>query len=119
MIRNVKLAKKNPDTGKLYIPMLRDLREDCDFTQEVVAKYLGISQHTYSEYERGKVELPIKHLMKLAKLYHTSTDYILGLSKKKIMSRIPDGEMLTDFSLFGLSTFTRYRALFKKSSEVA
>lgn len=119
MIRNVKLAKKNPDTGKLYIPMMRDLREDHDFTQEVVAKYLGISQHTYSEYERGKVELPIKHLMKLAKLYHVTTDYILGLSKKKIMSRIPDGEMLTDFSTFGLAEFTRYHALYRKYSEAA
>lgn len=119
MIKNVKLAKRKPDTGKLYIPMMRDLREDHDLTQEVVAKYLGISQHTYSEYERGKVELPIKHLMKLAKLYHVSTDYILGLSKKKIMSRIPDGEMLNDFSLFGLSVFTNYRALYRKYAEAA
>lgn len=119
MIKNVKLAKKNPETGKLYIPMLRDLREDHDLSQEVVAKFLGISQHTYSEYERGKVEFPIKHLMKLSRLYHVSTDYILGLSKKKIMPRIPEGEMLEDFSYFGFSVFARYRALFKEYSEAA
>lgn len=85
MIRNVKLAKKREDTGKLYIPMLKDLREDHDFTQQVVADYLGIKQNEYSRYERGEVELPIKHLMKLTKLYNCSTDYLLGLDKKKII----------------------------------
>ena len=32
----------------------------------------------YQRYESGDREIPVWALMKLADLYHTSTDYILG-----------------------------------------
>ena len=57
---------------------LRSLREDHDFTQVVVAEYLNVQQNTYSQYESGKRQIPIEALIKLADLYETSTDYILG-----------------------------------------
>jgi len=56
---------------------IRDLREDNDYTQQYVAALLNIQQNTYSQYETGKRQLPIDILIKLADLYHTSTDYIL------------------------------------------
>lgn len=62
-----------------YQKTIRDLREDHDLTQEQVAKILGTSQTMYARYERGASELPIRHLIKLSKLYKVSTDYILGL----------------------------------------
>ena len=62
---------------------IRDLREDCDLTQEEVANYLHIKQNTYSQYENGQRQLPIECLIALAKLYQTSTDYILGLTDQK------------------------------------
>jgi transcriptional regulator with XRE-family HTH domain len=46
--------------------------------QKQVADYLDIDQRVYSNYETGKREIPIKHLVKLADLYGTSTDYLLG-----------------------------------------
>ena len=36
--------------------ILRDLREDHDLKQETVARYLGISQQTYSNYENGDIK---------------------------------------------------------------
>ncbi len=57
---------------------LRDLREDHDMTQEAVAKYLGMTQSQYFRYEKGARKIPVDHLMELADLYHTSTDYLLG-----------------------------------------
>lgn len=63
-----------------YLKRLRDLREDHDLTQQQVAEILGTSQTMYARYERGANELPIHHLIKLSKLYHCSTDAILGLS---------------------------------------
>lgn len=57
---------------------LRDLREDHDYKQKYVAEILNIGQNTYSQYENGKRQLPIEVLIKLADLYKTSTDYILG-----------------------------------------
>lgn len=62
---------------------IRDLREDRDLTQREVADYLHIKQNTYSLYENGLRQLPIEHLISLAKFYQTSTDYILGLTKEK------------------------------------
>ena len=51
-------------------------------TQKEVATALGTSQTMYARYERGANELPIRHLIKLCKLYGVSADYILGLSEK-------------------------------------
>ena len=64
-----------------YVKRLRDLREDHDLTQEDVAHILGTSQTIYARYERGANELPIRHLLKLCKLYNVSSDYILGISE--------------------------------------
>ncbi len=70
-------------TKKPYTIILRNLREDSDYTQEYVARYLGTSQTMYARYERGANELPIRHLIRLSKLYSVTTDYLLGLSKNK------------------------------------
>ena len=62
---------------------LRDLREDSDFTQKAVAEYLHIKQNTYSQYENGQRQIPIEFLIRLAKLYKVSTDYILELTNRR------------------------------------
>ena len=59
---------------------LRDLREDNDFTQVYIASYLNIKQNTYSQYENESRQIPINALIKLANLYNTSVDYILGIT---------------------------------------
>ena len=63
-----------------YCKIIRDLREDADYTQQQVADVLGTSQTMYARYERGANELPIRHLITLCKFYNVSSDYILGLS---------------------------------------
>ena len=59
---------------------IRDLREDHDLTQKAVADVLHCSQQVYSNYELGQRDIPTAILIALAKFYHTTTDYILGLS---------------------------------------
>jgi transcriptional regulator with XRE-family HTH domain len=61
-------------------PRLRNLREDKDLNQEEIAKYLNISQTTYSRYESGVLDIPSLSLIKLAKFYKTSIDYLVGLT---------------------------------------
>ncbi|CAB1253666.1 Transcriptional regulator [Ruminococcaceae bacterium BL-6] len=61
-------------------PRIRDLREDADWKQTQVAEYLGMSQTGYSKYETGENDIPSQVLIQLAKLYHTSVDYLLGLT---------------------------------------
>lgn len=62
---------------------IRDLREDADLLQKDLAGILNCSQQIYSDYENGKVDIPTEVLIKLAQHYHTSVDYILGISSKR------------------------------------
>lgn len=57
---------------------IRDLREDMDLNQTQVAKMLGMSQTGYSKYETGENDIPTSVLIKLARFYNTSVDYLLG-----------------------------------------
>ena len=57
---------------------LRDLREDHDWNQTTVAKMLQMSQTGYSKYETGENDIPTQVLIRLARIYGTSVDYLLG-----------------------------------------
>ena len=63
-----------------FFPKIRDLREDNDLTQQKVADYLHCSQSLYAYYESGKRNIPVENVIRLAKLYKVSTDYLLGLT---------------------------------------
>ncbi len=62
-----------------YTQRLKELREDRDIKQSVIADLLQTDQSYYSKYERGIRPLPINHLITLCKFYNVSADYILGL----------------------------------------
>lgn len=62
---------------------LYDLRTDNDLTQEQVADYLTCNRQVYARYERGLREIPVSMVIKLAKFYNVSTDYILGLTDEQ------------------------------------
>lgn len=66
-----------------YYPRVRDLREDHDLTQKEVADFLDMKQPQYCRYERGLRDIPTDILIRLAKLYRTSIDYILGITDEK------------------------------------
>ena len=59
---------------------LRDIREDHDLTQRELADHLHIQQNTLSQYENGQRQLPISLLIELALFFHTSADYLIGLT---------------------------------------
>ena len=59
---------------------LRELREDHDKTQKDIASMLNISQTTYSRYESGALDSPSATIIRLARFYHVSTDYLFGLT---------------------------------------
>ena len=59
-------------------PRIRDMREDRDLNQTQIAKMLGMSQTGYSKYETGENDIPTAILIKLARFYNTSIDYLLG-----------------------------------------
>jgi len=59
------------------------LCEDNDYKQIKIANYLNIKQGTYSDYERGEINVPVEALMKLAVFYNTSVDYLIDLTNEK------------------------------------
>lgn len=65
-----------------YYPRIKDLREDHDMSQQQVADYLNMKQPQYSRYERGLRDIPTDVLIKLARLYNTTTDYLLGITNE-------------------------------------
>ncbi len=61
-----------------YIDRIRGLREDSDLRQQDIAELLQTTQQVYSRYEKGTNEIPVRHLITLARFYRVSVDYILG-----------------------------------------
>lgn len=67
----------------LYTERIKSLREDNDYNQTVVANAIHVAQTTYSDYEKGKVRIPIECLIELAKFYNVDLNYIAGVSSFK------------------------------------
>lgn len=78
-----------------YYPRLRDMREDHDLTQQKLAEYLGMPQPQYFRYEQGLRDIPTDILIQLAKLYNTTTDYLLGLTDDPVIPKRPRGASRT------------------------
>ena len=58
----------------MYLRRVKELREDSDTPQKVIAEYLGVKQNTYSDYENGKIKIPLEVFFKLADYYKVSLE---------------------------------------------
>ena len=61
-------------------------RNAIGMKQEEVAEILNISRASYTNLENGKRDPDTATLIQLSKLYHVSTDYLLGLSDHEFSS---------------------------------
>ena len=59
---------------------LKELRLAKQLYQEQVAQIIGVNKSTVSSYENDMRQPPYDTLIKLARLYHVSTDYLLGVT---------------------------------------
>lgn len=62
---------------------IRSLRQNAGLTQKELAQYLGCDQSLYSKYERAERLLPLDLAVSLAKFYHVSLDYLVGIKDEK------------------------------------
>ena len=67
----------------MNIQRLKEIREDNDLTQVMVARALKMSQVVYSRYETGIRLIPIDKLDMLANFYGVSVDYLLGRTDER------------------------------------
>jgi transcriptional regulator with XRE-family HTH domain len=80
---------------------LRALREKYNITQKQVADQLNIDRSTYSYYETGKSCPTLDTLIRLARIFNTSTDNLLNVStvfheKSKPLNSGPGIDILTN-----------------------
>ena len=65
----------------MYLNNLKKLRVENNLTQEQISTKINTRLHTYINWERNIVIIPLKKLDELALYYEVSLSYILGISK--------------------------------------
>lgn len=65
---------------KLLFPNMEAERARRGMTRDVVADHLGVTRRTYLNWMNGRSEIPCSAIVKLARLWGTTTDYLLGLT---------------------------------------
>lgn len=68
---------------------IRELREERHMTQVRLSIELEVSQETVSAYESGKHYPSVASLIRLSQIFHTSCDYILGISDCRLINPLP------------------------------
>ncbi|HFU3701636.1 helix-turn-helix domain-containing protein [Streptococcus agalactiae] len=67
-----------------FVERLKTLRKQARLTQAQVAEKLNISQQGYGDWERGVKKPTQENLIKIAKFYGVTTDYLLEGQKDDI-----------------------------------
>ncbi len=62
---------------------LKNLRSEKNLTQKQVADRIGLAISAISSYESGTRYPSYEVLIKLARMFHVSTDYLLGITDKR------------------------------------
>lgn len=61
---------------------LKELREARQLSQQEVAARLEVGRTTVSGYERNTITPSVEQLVRMAVLYNTSLDYMMGLDNR-------------------------------------
>ena len=67
---------------------IEDMRIDQDLTIKEISALLECNRDVYSRYEKGIRDIPIDYVIRLARFYDCSVDYLLSVSSKRENSAI-------------------------------
>lgn len=62
---------------------IEDMRIDQDLTIKEISALLECNRDVYSRYEKGIRDIPIDYVIRLARFYDCSVDYLLSVSSKE------------------------------------
>lgn len=65
---------------------INELRTAFGWSQVQLAEKLNISKQTVSNWENENIQPSVEMLVRIAKLFHVSTDYLLGIDAIKTIS---------------------------------
>ncbi|HEO6970427.1 TPA: helix-turn-helix transcriptional regulator, partial [Streptococcus agalactiae] len=88
----------------IFSDKLTKYRKEQGFTQQEVADKIGINRGSYSNWENGKREPTLENVVKLAKLFKTTTDELLG---QTIYSKVDLLRFLDDFDVSDIKNFEK------------
>jgi len=92
----------------------QEFREAKGYTHEYVAKVIGVSRQAYGRYESGDRECSFETLCKLADIYETSVDCLLGRDIERVLFPVQNKLELTTSEI---SFMKKYRALDERGKE--
>lgn len=92
----------------------QEFREAKGYTHEYVAKVIGVSRQAYGRYESGERECSFETLCKLADIYETSVDHLLGRPDHIYSFSMQDELQLTKSEI---SLIKKYRVLDERGKE--
>lgn len=86
---------------------INEQRTSRGWSQVELANRLGVTKQTVSNWENENIQPSIEMLLRLAEIFHTSTDYLLGLEQVPRLSveGLPDAAvahlclLITDLQL--------------------
>ena len=64
---------------------IRQLRQSRNMSQVELAKVLGVTKQSVSNWENDNIQPSIDMLIKIASFFSVSTDYLLGLENRKFI----------------------------------
>ncbi len=82
--KNYKHSKKEININ-LSAKRLKEIRKEHKHTQEYIGRKLSLNRSLISKYEKGHTLISTTFLMEYVKLYHISSDYLLGKIDTKII----------------------------------
>ena len=83
---------------------LKDLRKSNGLTQQQLADRLGVAKSVVSYYESGDRFPSYDVLIKIAQRFHVTTDYMLGIERKRVIdvSGLSEKEIATIIGVVNL-----------------
>lgn len=73
---------------------LKELREDKGISQDILAELIGVCRSAYGHYETGDRQIPLDSLIKIARYFDVTVDYLLGISDTKLCFGYPKNASL-------------------------
>ena len=93
----------------LLAERIKELRENKDISQAVLAEILNISQSSISEYENGNQQPPLAMIIQLADFFDVNVDYLLGHTNIKISMKKLTQALTTKSGIVTIDDFIRLK----------